>query len=45
MLLYIYIYIKKNSSENKQDKQNKGPIVGPSEVHFREMTHPDLDCG
>ena len=34
-----------NSSENKQDRQNKGPIVRPSEVHFREITHPVLDCG
>ena len=34
-----------NSSENKQDKQNKEPIFHPSEVHFREITHPDLDCG
>ena len=34
-----------NSSENKQDKQNKGPIARPSEVHFQEITHPNLDCG
>ena len=34
-----------NSSEKKQDKQNKGPIVPPSEVHFREITHPSLECG
>ena len=33
------------SSENKQGKQNKGSIVRPSEVHFREITHPNLDCG
>ena len=34
-----------NSSENIQDKQSKGPIVCPSEVHFWEITHPNLDCG
>ena len=33
-----------NSSENKQGKQNKEPIVCPSEVHFQEITHPNLDC-
>ena len=34
-----------NSNENKQDKQNKEPIVRPLEVHFREITRPNLDCG
>ena len=34
-----------NSNENKQNKQNKEPIVHSSEVHFQEITHPDLDCG
>ena len=34
-----------NSKENKQDKQNKGPIVRPSEVHFREITQINLDHG
>ena len=37
--------MQKNISENKQDKQNKGPIVHPSEIHFHEITHPNLDCG